>query len=233
MARSQPDSSPAPPLQNSPEVQYSFGPMLSPARTACMGGKGVGAVPSPNVSALEIAIPKPAFKAWRCVTVGGTWAGEWWKESPTRFRKVSCWGFLKCFSETTGLWTRGEDTSFDGASTGSSQTGTSIPRVEACTAPRACDSGGTGVVQASPWTGGVRCAGRTANESSGWQTLLEQVYVHLSILHEWWYLWAVIGTPSCQNLQSQSSLQLLAAWGITSLAQGSWQAVFPISKIAG
>jgi hypothetical protein len=100
-------------------------------------------------------------------------------------------GVLEMFLRNNrALGQGGGGRSFNGASTGSSQTGTSIPRVEVCTAPRACDSGGTGVVQAHPGAGGVRCAARTANESSGWQTLLEQVYVHLSILHEWWYLWA-------------------------------------------
>ena len=90
----------------------------------------------------------------------------------TRFKKVSCWGVLEMFLRNNRALGQGGDRSFDGASTGSSQAGTSIPRVEVCTAPRACDSGGTGVVQAHR---GVHCPARTANESSAWQTLLEQV----------------------------------------------------------
>jgi hypothetical protein len=84
-------------------------------------------------------------------------------------------GFLEMFLRNNKALGQGEDRSLDRASTGSSQTGTSIPRVEVCTAPRACDSGGTGVVQAHLGAGGVHCAARTANESSAWQTLLEQV----------------------------------------------------------
>jgi hypothetical protein len=62
-----------------------------------MGGrwKGVGGVHvhRPMLAGGKIASPKPAFRAWRCVTVErnmGMRNGG--RERPTRFKEVRCWG---------------------------------------------------------------------------------------------------------------------------------------------
>ena len=73
-----------------PEVLFRG--LLCPARTACMGGKGVGAeFHLPVLAHWRSPVPSLRFRGWRCVTVERSMGLENGRcQRPTRFTEVRC-----------------------------------------------------------------------------------------------------------------------------------------------
>jgi hypothetical protein len=73
-----------------PEVLFRG--LLCPARTACMGGKGVGAeFHCPVLAHWRSPVPSLRFRAWRCVTVERSMGLENGRcQRPTGFTEVRC-----------------------------------------------------------------------------------------------------------------------------------------------